>query len=282
MDIDAKKQRQKPNLINVLIGVLILGLMGFVLVYFIYLKPSDSPNYNPDGFIPAANLTDNTEPIKKGVLKNFSGEEFRELYNNFAYPNTDYIEEDAVITSDKNIDRHIQNLAEKRGYLRRSAPVTDTFNEVQKGITLQQRATQPWIDLKTSAKKDGIGLTLTAGYRSSTDQRSIFLQILDGYKINKSRITEGIYDKQILETLSTTAIPGYSRHHTGYTIDIGCENQPNLEFKSTVCFEWLKADNYKNAKLYGWIPSYPEGASMQGPEPESWEYVWVGTDAVTE
>jgi LAS superfamily LD-carboxypeptidase LdcB len=39
----------------------------------------------------------------------------------------------------------------------------------------------------------------------------------------------------------------------------------------------MSKDNYLQAKKYGWIPSYPEGAQQQGPEPEAWEYVWVGT-----
>jgi LAS superfamily LD-carboxypeptidase LdcB len=79
-----------------------------------------------------------------------------------------------------------------------------------------------------------------------------------------------------------TAVPGYSRHHTGYTVDIACENQTTLSFIYTVCFKWLSQNNYERTKKFGWIPSYPEEAVLQGPEPESWEYVWVGIDAVTE
>jgi len=89
-------------------------------------------------------------------------------------------------------------------------------------------------------------------------------------------------DSELDGILATTAIPGYSRHHTGYTVDIGCGNEPAIAFELTVCFDWLSANNYKNAKTYGWIPSYPEGAGQQGPEPETWEYVWVGIDALTE
>ncbi len=125
-------------------------------------------------------------------------------------------------------------------------------------------------------------LNLVAAYRSNADARNLFLSRLNEYRIDIPQIANGTYDKQINDLLRTTAIPGYSRHHTGYTVDIGCNDQTLAVFKNTPCFEWLSADNYKNAKLYGWIPSYPEGAGQQGPDPEPWEYVWVGTNSTYE
>jgi LAS superfamily LD-carboxypeptidase LdcB len=53
-------------------------------------------------------------------------------------------------------------------------------------------------------------------------------------------------------------------------------------FEQSVCFGWLSKGNYKNAKSNGWIPSYPDGAKKQGPDPESWEYVWVGKQNLIE
>ena len=50
------------------------------------------------------------------------------------------------------------------------------------------------------------------------------------------------------------------------------------DFGSTRAYEWLSSDNYLNAKRFGFIPSYPQGAGKQGPDPEPWEYVWVGED----
>lgn len=275
-----KKQVKKHNPINV--SLLVLAILAVCYVsYGLFLNNRKLPAVDTTA-VQSSTATKTDAPKKTGALKTFTGQEFRDLYNNFAYPNTEYISEDTVITGTKEIDKHIQDLAIKRGYVRRSAPVADTFNTVQPDIKLQQRAAQPWLDLKAAATKEGLDLNLTAAYRSSVDQRTIFLSVLSAYNINKTRIPEGIYDAQITQALSVTAIPGYSRHHTGYTIDIGCGNQREASFEFTVCFKWLKADNYRNAKTYGWIPSYPEGAGLQGPEPEAWEYVWVGTDAVTE
>lgn len=219
---------------------------------------------------------------KKGTLRIFTGEQFRDTYDNFAYPNTAFINEATAITGDVAADQRIKTLAEGRGYKRRSAPVTNTFTDVGKGYMLQQRAAQPWLDVQAAAKLAGINVGLTAAYRSADEQKRIFLQRLAAQNIQIATIASGAHDAQINQVLRTTAIPGYSRHHTGYTVDISCENQPRNAFENTVCFQWLSANNYENAKKHGWIPSYPEGAGQQGPDPESWEYVWVGIDTVTE
>lgn len=256
---------------------LTLAILGYVAYKQLNTKPQ--VNASPEVTV-KQNLP--PEPVKTGAMRQFTGAQFRELYNNFAYPNTEYIAEDALITGDSKIDQHIQKLAEARGYIRRSAPVADTFREVQKGMELQERAAEPWLKLQQAAKNDGIHINLTAAYRSALEQRKIFLSRLGDIGVSNTAVTSGYYDIQINQVLATTAIPGYSRHHTGYTIDIGCEDDPYRAFELTVCFAWLSKENYKLPKTYGWIPSYPEGAGKQGPEPETWEYVWVGTDALTE
>lgn len=59
-------------------------------------------------------------------------------------------------------------------------------------------------------------------------------------------------------------------------MDFGCNSDNLVNFKTTSCFTWISKNNYENAKRFGIIPSYPSGASNQGPNPEEWEYVWVG------
>jgi len=273
------KKRGKKSPLMLIFSVLIIIAAG-ATVYVTLLRKDQKPAESKQEVILNQNIP--SDPVKKGTLKVFTGEEFRNLYNNFAYPNTEYIAEDTVITGDGDVDSHIQKLAEKRGYVRRSAPVSNVFKTVQKDMQLQERAAGPWLEMQTAAEKDRINLNLTAAYRSADEQRQIFVERLGISATNYATIVGGSYDGQINQVLSMTAIPGYSRHHTGYTIDIGCENQPAIAFENTVCFAWLSADNYKNAKTYGYIPSYPEGAGKQGPEPESWEYVWVGKDTLTE
>lgn len=274
------QKKSKPNRLIIALIVIILIASGFWLFKKYNLDASKNNDHQEQ-----AQPINKSEPPKQktGKLKTFTAEEFRDIYNNFNYPNTRYIDDDAVITGNPSADEHIQELAEARGYMRRSAPITDSFIKLQNNeFVLQERAATDWLKMQESAKEAGIYLSLNAGYRSASEQRQIFLERLNQNSISISRIASGSYDNAINNVLATTAIPGYSRHHTGYTIDIACDNQPSATFAYTVCFDWLEANNYANAKTYGWIPSYPEGAKDQGPEPESWEYVWVGADTTTE
>lgn len=220
-------------------------------------------------------------PKKQGVLKTFSGQGFVDFYYTLAFPNTQQISEEAPITGNEKADNHIKQLAKARGYRIQSAPVADVLVDVGNNMLLQPRAANNWKSLKSVAAKDGIELSLTAGFRPADEQKTIFLNRL---KINGSELEEvprGVFDSRINQVLITTALPGYSKHHTGYTIDISCPSDPNVVFEGSVCFSWLSKNNYKNAKNSGWIPSYPEGAKKQGPNPEAWEYVWVGKDSLT-
>ena len=38
----------------------------------------------------------------------------------------------------------------------------------------------------------------------------------------------------------------------------------------------MSADNYAAAKVFGFVPSYPVGATAIGPDPEPWEFTYVG------
>jgi len=221
-------------------------------------------------------------PIKAGALKVFNGEQLRILYDTFAYPNTQPISDEAPITGNESADTHMRSLATAKGYKIRSAPVAMVLRDVGSGYLLQERASDPWLALQSAAAKDGISLSLTAAFRSADEQRDIFLQRLKLAGIVVSEVSSGKYDSQINRVLAMTALPGYSRHHTGYTIDVACPSQPAVIFEKSICFKWLSADNYVQAKERGWIPSYPEGTGPQGPDPEAWEYVWVGRDALTD
>jgi D-alanyl-D-alanine carboxypeptidase len=272
------QKRSKPSRSLLIVPILIIVLGG---LYWHASHSVDKPA-NATTSTPAKTATP-PEPTKKlGTLKSFTGAQFRDLYNSIAYPNTQAISEDTPITGNAAADAQIKTIALARGYLARSAPVTDTFRDVGDGFKLQEKAAKPFLDMQAAAKKDNIDLGLTAAYRSADDQKDIFITRLKAANIPIEGIASGRYDAQVSQVLAMTAIPGYSRHHTGYTVDIACKNNPNASFVYTVCFQWLNADNYKNAKTYGWIPSYPDGAGQQGPDPEPWEYVWVGVDAVTE
>ena len=246
----------------------------------------------------ALNNTDKSETLSASVstddskvagvndikLKFFTGEQFLTLVESLAYPNTHQLDYAPVITGDTAADTRIRTIAESRGYVLRKTPV---FPIVKTGAgdigdddLMQPRAFLAWKSLKNSAKKDGIPLELSSGYRSIERQRQLFVSRLTSSGVNISKISDGTQDNLITQVLSSTAPPGYSRHHTGYAMDLVCDDGTGQSFKYTDCFAWLKSENYKKPKQHGIVPSYPNGAEQQGPEPEPWEYIWVGIGSV--
>ena len=224
---------------------------------------------------------DSPEPPKQktGDFKIFTGEEFFKLYDSFVYPNTQLISEHSPITGNELADNRMRVVAVEKGYKLRSAPVTDAFVEVQK-ICCSSVCRLSLAGYAGGGKTSGLSMSLSAAFRAAEDQRAIFLDRIRG--ISLDAIAAGTADADVAKVLDKTALAGYSRHHTGYTIDIQCDNDPVVKFEKSKCFTWLNKNNYLNAKTYGWIPSYPEGTGKQGPEPESWEYVWVGENSLRE
>lgn len=282
MRTTAQRKRMQPKSIGKLSLFLVIPIVCFggirLLTALVQQPKSPAAALNqaaltPDNAVAAVTAT----PPK---LKIYSGEEFRDLYNSFAYPNTIEITDPITITGNPTADDRIRALAEQRGYRKHSVPVADV-SKVD-GFSLQQKAVQPWLDMKNSAAKEDIKLGITAAFRSPAEQRLIFMQQLNATGVTAEEIADGAADYAVNKALQRSSIPGYSRHHPGYALDISCENNPEVIFAASVCYHWLSKNNYENAKKFGWIPSYPEGTTEQGPEPEAWEYVWVGVETLLE
>ncbi|MCP3974601.1 MAG: M15 family metallopeptidase, partial [bacterium] len=167
------------------------------------------------------------------------------------------------IFGDPVLDARIRSIGESRGYRRRAEPSRDLV--AIDGVYLQPEAAAAWSALKTGAAAAGHTLIVTSGYRSAATQTVIF----------KRRLA-GTSDDAINTRLRSVAVPGYSKHHTAYAIDIRSSNSTKFTFSNTTAYQWLAADNFANAKAYGWVPSYPNDSSPAGPLPEPWELVWVG------
>jgi hypothetical protein len=134
---------------------------------------------------------------------------------------------------------------------------------------MQPFAVAAWAELKAAAKSAGHTLLLRSAYRGHSTQVHILLRRLSSYT-----------DAAIDHRLRSVAVPGYSKHHTGYAIDITQPGYALTSFRNSPAYAWLAADNYANAKRYGWIPSYPPNATLQGPNPEAWEFTYVGADNI--
>ena len=259
------------------------------------IKISEAKN-DVDWFVKTRQIEDkNTEILKKIEIENtknpdksrqrllklykkFTGEQFKNLYNNQNLSKTLEKSKEISILGDPVADNYIIKLAEKRGYQKRAQADETKLEEID-GQKLQTEAKKAYQELKIEAKKEGLEMVMVSGYRSNSEQKQIFIERLGNLATILS-IKSGKSDVVLDKLLQTTSIPGYSRHHTGYTFDLGCNSTELTVFKDTKCYEWLSRDNYLNAKRFGLVPSYPEGGGEQGPDPEAWEYVWVGEDSL--
>ncbi|MEM1312316.1 MAG: M15 family metallopeptidase [Patescibacteria group bacterium] len=238
---------------------------------------------NPPQFS-ASRFDINTEQL--ALYKIFSGIGFNNVYESVVYSNTIEPIASPVIYADAAVDQYIVKVAEDRGYKRRNQAQESSL--VSDGThRLQSEMLNALQEMQQEALKDDISIGLVSGYRSVEDQKNIFLSRFEQASIKDNgttytfqEILEGKADQTLDSVLKTTSIPGYSRHHTGYTVDItdSSSGYGFTLFKNTPAYEWVSSNNFLNAKRFGIIPSYPEGQISVGPNPEEWEFVWVGVE----
>jgi len=125
-------------------------------------------------------------------------------------------------------------------------------------LELLAPAATAWRLLREEASREGVELIAVSAFRSVARQTEIIQRKLD----------EG---KPITEILRYVAAPGFSEHHTGRAIDIGCPGFTNLEenFENTPAFTWLQ----RRAADCGFSLSYPRG-SKTGISYEPWHWLW--------
>ncbi len=268
--VTAVKPRRRLSY-RVIAAVAVAIVVGFLLWPRTVASPDLSVS-EPESVVPIAT----EDAAQEQVDRILSDSEFRQLYNNIRQPNTTPIENPPSITGSDAADRHIIELAELRGYKLRSE-ASGALSPVD-GVRLQSDAAAAWLDMKRAAAQDGISLRLTSGFRSVADQLTIFRSRLNATGATTQNIAEGYADNDLNSVMDRAAPPGYSRHHSGYAIDMLCPGTVFERFGESRCSEWLTNDNYQNARQYGFIPSYPDDTNNQGPLPEAWEYIWVGTE----
>lgn len=131
-------------------------------------------------------------------------------------------------------------------------------------VLLQRAAADMFARMQVSAKKDGILLVPLSGFRNYKKQHDLFFQ---GAKFKgESKASRS----------HVCAPPGYSEHHTGYSVDVGdgsFQNQ-NLEltFKQTAAFRWM----LKNAGRFHFELSFPKERKHSQIAYEPWHWRFVG------
>lgn len=266
--------------------VVVLLLLGGAWYVFYAQRPTQTPPLDGGGQNQTNSQPPTSESPRPRKLKTFTGEEFKKLYSSFAYPNVQILQEKPAITGDQDADGRIRQIAEERGYKLSSLPVANIAKTGEPHLSdddlIQPNALIAWQEMKAAALKDGIPLQMTSAYRSVEAQRALFLRRMQADGVYADSVALGYVDDLVEKLLTRVAPPGYSRHHTGYTIDLACDGIGLEAFKTTTCYSWLSKNNYENTKKSGWVPSYPDGASLQGPEPEPWEFIWVSTYSLYE
>lgn len=214
--------------------------------------------------------------VDKKELRVFEDNEFTVFYNNLLQPNLERVENPPFITGNDIADTRIRKIAEDRGSRLRASPSVELVSV--DGFLLHEAVQETWELLQTAAQNASLSMSIVSGYRSVDQQRELFMERLQLAGATVESVASGLSDAIVDKVLVESSIPGYSKHHTGYTIDLLCAGYAFENFKNSPCNDWLTANNYQVAKEYGFIPSYPPLAEAQGPDPEAWEYVFVGKE----
>ena len=218
-----------------------------------------------------------SEPVRDrcGTFFCYSSQEFLDIYNAFE-TNTGLPFFSKYIYNHTEVDDYIKTIAESLGYKKRI--FADEHDLVAfENVMTRVEVRDAYKKMRDEMKTEGMLLHFVSGYRDSTSQRFLFKKKAALSDIEQ--IPTGIYDAEIYRTLETSAIPGYSKHHSGYAADFGCGSDYLVyTFADTDCYAWMSHNNFENTKRFGFIPSYPEGVANQGPNPEPWEFVWVGVE----
>lgn len=128
-------------------------------------------------------------------------------------------------------------------------------------VMAEETCYNAFIEMAKAAKRDGVTLILTAGYRSHASQKTT-------YEDMKDRKGQDYADEH-------STRPGHNEHETGLALDILTYNGLLETFKTTEAYAWL----HENAQDYGFLERYQEGWEyLTGYSPESWHYRYVGVD----
>ncbi len=131
-------------------------------------------------------------------------------------------------------------------------------------VRMRKVAARAFHRMQEAAMRDDVLLVPVSGFRDLTKQRELFFN---------GAAQKG---ETLSERAKICAPPGFSEHHTGYSLDVGdgASHESDLVdgFRDTRAFRWLRA----NAAKYHFEMSFPP-ANKQGVAYEPWHWRFVGT-----
>lgn len=141
------------------------------------------------------------------------------------------------------------------------------FKHFDEKKQMRAEAAKALEELFDGAANEDIALCGVSGYRSYQRQYEIF--------------TNNVRTKGMDHTSKYSAVPGYSEHQTGLSIDVSSKSvnyRLDSSFAETAEGKWLA----ENAHHYGYIIRFPEGKSkITGYSYEPWHIRYVGKDLAT-
>ncbi len=116
------------------------------------------------------------------------------------------------------------------------------FDRYRRPLWLRREAARAWEAMRHAAAASDVMLEAISGWRSHAYQLGIF----------ERKRARGL---AVDEILAVNAAPGFSEHHSGDALDIGCPGEPPAEesFEATPAFAWLE----RHAADFGFRMSYP-------------------------
>lgn len=135
------------------------------------------------------------------------------------------------------------------------------------GIQMDAVTAEAYREMRDAAKKDGVTLYVSSGYRSTERQEKLFEQEVETYEqtAGTRKEAEAFAEKSV-------ARPGCSEHSTGLAVDL---NGVLDSFDGTDAFRWLDG----HAQEYGFILRYPKDKQeITKIKYEPWHYRYVGAE----
>ena len=245
------------------IGVIMIVCVSFVLSVFCFASFFVFHN----GSSPATDIVDNStnnEPENE-----YSGADSETIAKIDALKNE-------IAVYDKILSSDYMLLVNKEHPIPEDFSQTSLIDtESNPAVKLEAVAAVKIQEFINAAKQDGYSCKVIAGYRSFSEQESVYnhayqSEINAGYTSDEAEARIGL----------TVAKPGYSEFETGYTVCIA-------ENSSVTKDEMIASDLYKyiseNIYKYGFILRYPEGKQdITGYEFDPFCYRYIGDAGVAD
>jgi len=242
-------------------------LAGGFFISFNYLSKASESTFNPGKFY--ENSSDNN------VNSEYTGTDSENGGKGVNKPTVTQVitdHDDIILDTDPSSITVLVNkeLSLPSDYVPADLVVPDvsfSFNYYDEKKLLRKEAADALEALFAAASKEGLVLNGVSAYRSYDRQYEIF--------------TNNVKVKGLDHTTKYSAIPGYSEHQTGLSIDVStksCNNRLDASFANTKESEWL----IQNAHYYGFIIRYAEDkTTITGYSYEPWHIRYVGTALAT-